>query len=285
MVNIGILIASYNRKDATLECLSILKQCELVAAVNSTTVLFDDGSTDGTSVAIEKYFPDVHIVHGNGDAFWAHSMAQAEKYLMSISDDIDYILWLNDDVKLDPNSIERLITCSERNRNSIIVGAVREPGTHRASYGGFRQHPTKPLKFLSVNPGPHDLVVDTFNGNVVLVPISAARTIGGIDGSYAHALADIDYGMRGRALGISSILAPLTFGDCPRNPTPPWRGIRSEFRAFTNKKGGGHPSSLMRILRKIRPTTWPAHFASIYMSWVYKASKRQIKLYIAQYQK
>ena len=50
--------------------------------------------------------------------------------------------------------------------------------------------------------------VDAMNGNLVLVPRPTAERMGGIDGKFSHALADIDYATRARRLGHRLCLLP-----------------------------------------------------------------------------
>lgn len=276
MNHIGAILSSYNRQAQTLECLSILERSAIAASVDMQIVLFDDGSTDGTPESVKKDFPKVQILHGNGNYFWANSMAHAERHLRKISSEIDYVMWINDDVKLDEDAVLRLLKYANKYSGAIIVGAMRDPVTGETTYGGFRQHNRKPLKFFPVQPTANPQPIDTFNGNLVLVPEPAAHRMGGIDGAYAHALADIDYGLRARNLGIQCLLAPGTYGSCARNPPSPWLGMTSELRTFTSIKGGGNPKSLRRILRKQRPLSWPVHFATIYASWVSRTAIRAV---------
>lgn len=269
-MNLNVLLACHNRKQLTLNCLDRLMVAAVAASARTKIVVFDDGSTDGTDEAIQRLYPAVKIVKGSGSAFWAAGMATAEAEILNMEtlDDSEYLLWLNDDVCLDPDALIRLNDSAMLHPNSIIIGAMRDPGSGLITYSGLAREKWHPLSFKRVLPqSVSSVAVETFNGNLVLVPARVARKLGGIDGSFAHAFADIDYGLRARRAGISISLAPGTFGTCPTNPLPERAGMFAEWRKFVGIKGGGNPSSLVRILRRNAPLTWPLFLASTYALW------------------
>ena len=61
-----VVIPVFNRIQHTTRCLQTL---ERQSCGNFTIVLVDDGSTDGTARLIEKRFPWVHRIAGNG-SWW-----------------------------------------------------------------------------------------------------------------------------------------------------------------------------------------------------------------------
>ncbi len=103
------------------------------------------------------------------------------------------------------------------------MGAVRDPITGLLTYSGFRRRGRHPLQMDLVVPADEPVEVETFNGNVVLVPRSVARKIGPIDGALVHSAADFDYGLRAGEAGLMNSLTPGTVGTCARNTNPsPW---------------------------------------------------------------
>src|SRR5690554_2221576 len=75
--NITVLLTCPNRKIKTLSCLESLFAASIPENYDLEVFLTDDGSTDGTSDAIKKNFPDVNIIKGNGNLFWARGMRLA----------------------------------------------------------------------------------------------------------------------------------------------------------------------------------------------------------------
>jgi GT2 family glycosyltransferase len=263
-----VIVACHNRKELTLRLVrSILDGCQTVGVEVDVTI-FDDGSTDGTGEALRRLAGPLRVLQGTGSAYWAKGMSLAEEDLLSRTDDTDsWIVWLNDDVHLDKDAFHRLALLLTSNPESVIVGAMRDPSSGDVTYSGLHRKGLHPLNFGLAAPGLKPVGVDTFNGNLVLVPISVARELGGIDGGFSHAFADIDYGLRCQRLGIRVLLAPGTFGLCPRNPEPGRSSLREDWSSFRNAKGGGNYLSLRRILRRSNARSWPFILLVTYGLW------------------
>ncbi|GHV57485.1 acetylglucosaminyltransferase [Bacteroidia bacterium] len=210
MNKIAVLLTCHNRKGKTLLCLSSLYNCLLLENQQLDVFLVDDGSTDGTSVAIKEKFPQVTIIQGSGHLFWNRGMFLAWNTAAKTKD-YDYYLWLNDDTSLYSQALQELLVCSElENNQKIICGttcAVNDPS--QITYGGRIIN-----KKEIVMPNGQNQSCDYFNGNVVLVPRSVYRKVGMNDPAFHHALGDFDYGLRARKVEITSIVAPSIIGEC-----------------------------------------------------------------------
>jgi hypothetical protein len=178
-----------------------------------------------------------------------------------------YIVWLNDDVILDRDSFQRMSLITDANSDDIVIGSMRDPESGAVTYSGLRKHGLHPLSFQRVPASSTSQAVEVFNGNLVFVPWSVAVSLGGIDGDYSHALADIDYGLRAKAKGVGVQLAPGTFGTCARNAIPRPRAIAVEWRQFVGPKGPGNPKSMRKILKLTSPKSWPFYFLASYGLW------------------
>jgi hypothetical protein len=179
-------------------------------------------------------------------------------------------------VDVDPDAVGRLVEVARTSPGAIVVGSVREPDG-RVSYSGYRRAGRHPLRLREVLPTHEPQRLDTFNGNLVLIPIPVVQLLDRIDGGFAHQLADVDYGYRARRAGVPMLLAPGTFGTCPTNPVRPSRGALTDWRAFRSAKGGGHPASMRRILRRNAPFTWPFWMAQTYALWWARAAVRSVR--------
>jgi len=273
-----VLMACHNRKALTTEAIRRAQAAAGEAAISIDFTVFDDGSTDGTATALSLLHSGINIVAGDGTAFWARGMAVAEASALTgrrQSPD-DYLVWLNDDVELDIDALLRMRTAVDENPGAILVGAMRDSDGQTVSYSGLNRQGLHPLRFTKVAPNEAAQRVDTFNGNLVIVPIAAARTLGGIDGYFSHALADIDYGLRAARLGVPVLLAAGTFGVCRANPPVPIRAAREDWKVFRGPKGGGNFTSLRRILRKGHRRSWPAYIAVTYLLWWARRSRTLI---------
>jgi GT2 family glycosyltransferase len=67
---VAAIVPVYNRRETTLQALRSLSRIDRTG-VDFRIFIVDDGSTDGTAQAIEKEFPDVVIVHGDGNLHYA----------------------------------------------------------------------------------------------------------------------------------------------------------------------------------------------------------------------
>ena len=262
-----VLVACHNRRDLTVQAITTFAGAASAAGASADFVVFDDGSTDGTAEALDGL--DLHVTRivGDGSAFWSRSMAEAESHVLHTCDDDGYVVWLNDDVDLDRDFLEVALQAAKKFPFAVLVGAMRDPETGRVTYSGLRRGGLHPLNIVRVEPNGTLQAVDTFNGNLVFVPMKLARALGGIDGSLPHYGADIDYGFRVRERGPEILLLPRIVGSCPHNPVPPSGSVMDDWRTFLGVKGGGNFNTMKPILRKMHPHTWFGYAAATYSLW------------------
>lgn len=262
-----VLIACHNRRELTLRAITTAWESARVAGRNVHFYVCDDGSTDGTAEAILQSGAPIHLVRADGNAFWAKGMAIAESVAVADLGDRDWLVWLNDDVVLDADAFARAAIVEEH-PNSIVVGSFRDPLTAEVTYGGYRLRHAKwhPLSTEAVRPGNVPQRIDTFNGNFVAIGVSAFREIGGIDSGFAHAGADIDYGLRARSVGVPVYLLPGTLGTCAGHPNTTGTAIE-DWHHYRSRVGYGNPATLGRLLRKHSPLAWPALLLASHILW------------------
>jgi GT2 family glycosyltransferase len=265
-VSVVALLACHNRRELTLASLASLFAQESDCAVRAVVV--DDGCSDGTGeAALECFGAAVELVRGDGTLFWAGGMARAEAH--AVQSDPDYVLWLNDDVVLAPHALGSLLQTSSSAASAIAVGAVADPTTRQITYTGLRRIDRHPMHFRPMRPTCDPSEVDTFNGNVVLVPRSVYLAVGGIDGAFGHALADLDYALRARRLGFRALLAPSIVGTCSRrDPSGSWRDRSldpaSRWRSAFGPKGVP-PRATARYLRRHGGPLWWVFWSLTYL--------------------
>ena len=210
---IAVLMTCFNRRETTLAGLRSLVAQELPVGQRLRIILVDDGSSDGTSDAVRREFPQVEIIAGDGNLYWVGGTLVAWRAARPA----DYYFWLNDDVELRPGAIRELfrIYGDSADPRTIVVGATCDPDTKKTGTGGIRRKSWYNVHFIDPNGAIQ--MCDAINGNIVLVPRAAEEEIGMMDERYTHIFGDGDYGMRARKAGIPVLLAPQHLGECRLN--------------------------------------------------------------------
>jgi GT2 family glycosyltransferase len=221
MNKISVLITCHNRKDKTLYCLKSLYECVLSIDDKLEIYIVDDGSTDGTSEAIQLKYPNVNIIKGNGSLFWCQGMRLAWQH--AEKEDPDFYLWLNDDTILLPGAISNLLQTYNdfllKDQKLVIVAAsCQDNKTWERSYGGQIRIGGPPLIFKQLDISNTIQYCDTFHGNCVLIPRAVYKKVGILD-KFQHGLGDIDYGLRAKSSGCINVIAPGVLALCEKNNT------------------------------------------------------------------
>ena len=126
--NIAVLLTCHNRKTKTIACLSSFFKATIPTEYELDIFLMDDGSADGTGEAVIELFPQVKVLKGDGNLFWAGGMRLAWKTAMS-EKLYDAYLLINDDVVLDPDFFMYLLeteaySLAQTGKKGIYSGAT-----------------------------------------------------------------------------------------------------------------------------------------------------------------
>ena len=220
-MRIASLITCHNRKAKTRACLDALFQNALPEDYSLNVFLVDDGSADGTELAVRERYPQVRVINGNGSLYWNSGMRVA--FAAAIEKGFNYYLWLNDDTLLYPSAIETLIATAQdlqtkQGKSVIVVGSTQDANDGHLTYGGLiRPHTWKATTFTLAAPRDVPVECETMNGNCVLIPCEVAQAVGNLEPKFAHAMGDLDYGLRARYAGFS-VWAMVGFaGTCSNN--------------------------------------------------------------------
>jgi GT2 family glycosyltransferase len=261
----------FNRRETTIQCLRQVFDQEL-DDVELEVYLVDDGSSDGTTPAVLEQFPMVTVIQGTGTLYWTGGTCAAEEAAWPT--DPDYLLWLNDDVRLDRRAIRTLIEAAEVSANrAIVVGSCADPDTGAPLYGGYRRtNRRRPLQLCRVSPSGDLEQLDAMNGNVVLIPSAVRDSVGPLDRRFSHNMADLDYGFRARDAGWNVVLASQFVGTCPPNPSKArWRDpavpLRERLRAVKSFRGLP-PTEWLIFTHRHCGWRWPRYFVSPYIRTV-----------------
>lgn len=216
-MKVAVLVCSYNRVKVTLECLRSLKREIKVASFHYDIYLTDDNSPDRTGHYVRNKYPDIHVLNGTGDLYWGGGMNMSWEYA-SGHGGYDFVLWLNDDMKLVEGALVSLekdvINLSRINKSFNLVGTCIGKSTPECiTYGGRNS------KGEIIVPNGSPKPCHIFNGNFVLIGTDVQSKLGFIDEIFTHSLGDFDYSLRSLQAGFSSWVCSEIVAQCDRNDT------------------------------------------------------------------
>ena len=270
---IAVLLATFNRRDKTLACLSSLFAQKSLEEVNIDVYLTDDNSTDGTQDAIKSNFSDVNVLKGTGSLFWAGGMRNSWSEASKRSP--DYYLLLNDDTILDEFAVNKLLSFEVKHPDelpAICVGSTFDPLTRRISYGGqklFNKHKIQSFTVFSEN---EYLECDMANANIMLVPKAVFDNAGMLSEAYTQSIADFDYSLRASKLGFKVIVIPGVLGYCTDDHGNNWKSsnhsLRERIRYLKSPKGLAY-SEYLHFIKVHFPKHLTAAFLKLWLKTLF----------------
>ncbi len=209
--NVFIIIPVHNRKDFTRNCLLSLRKQTFQ---NFTAVVIDDGSSDGTSKMIQKEFPEVVLLHGDGNLWWAGATNLGVKHVLKNATLRDYVLTMNDDVTVRSNYLEILLECASKHKRSLIGSIALNNGDDSIIEDGGIKINWYTVKFNWLTRGrkyktvmdeePSVKPVDVLSGRGTLIPVEAFQKVGLYDFvRLPHYGADYEFSHRAKKKGYN----------------------------------------------------------------------------------
>ncbi len=215
VMKIAIVIPVFNRKETTLNC---LKQLESVDFCGNEidVVVVDDGSTDGTEVAISEIFPVVTVLHGDGDLWWTGAINKGIEYAMA--SDFDGVLLLNDDLDLNNDFICELLHVVKNNPDVLVSSlklVKRKNGCLEIITAGFKVEGTM-RKVVNNKQGEVYVEANTssveeceiLTGASLYIPRKVFEVVGLMDfKNFPHNWGDIEFTRRASLAGFRCLVA------------------------------------------------------------------------------
>jgi GT2 family glycosyltransferase len=118
---VGIVVVTWNGLQDTIACLTSLRQ---LSYHNKTVFLIDNGSRDNTVVTVKQYFPEVQVIENQTNTGYAHANNQGISRAKELG--CDWILLLNNDVIMSPDSLSVMIAVGTSDEKYGIVGPVMQ---------------------------------------------------------------------------------------------------------------------------------------------------------------
>lgn len=252
--SVGIVIATYNRKQELQECLSYVFKLKWSSIY---ICIVDDGSTDGTWEMLLQEYPNISKIRGDGNLWWAGATNKGIEHCLSKG--CEYILLLNPDTLIRSDTASHLVTISQINNNAITASVVvRSDDFNTVWWAGcdkwapiqrwlpiwctkyFFKQGTK-LDKLPENP----YYTSEAHGRGVLIPRNVFKTIGFYDEYFLPQYgADTDFSYRATRAGFSILVVPkakvsLHVDNTGREVSDVFhKAILGYWRFLTNRKNG-----------------------------------------------
>lgn len=239
MEKIAVLLTCFNRKDKTVRALKSLSTAfEKAPSLEYHIFLTDDGSTDGTADAVRAEYPNLTIIQGDGNLFWANGMRSSWK--KAREKDYDAYFLINDDTAFYPHCLEELLRAHEFSMNTyskggIYIGCTEDEEKGIPTYSGSTIANKWLYKLRRLTPNGKFQQVDLGNANIMLVPAEVVDKIGILSPGFAHGKADYDYTYRARKKNIPVLISSRFCGHCTYDHVDYYEGFEKLSRTDRKK--------------------------------------------------
>jgi GT2 family glycosyltransferase len=130
----------------------------------------------------------------------------------------DYLFVFNDDVFFYNNTFDILLNTSQKQKNSLVSGAICDPISKEISYGGYSLgNFFYPLRLKRNKDLSENNFLDTCNMNALIIPKSVLVEYGFLSPIFRHSIADIEFGLRIGKVGHPILMTSKVVGECSRN--------------------------------------------------------------------
>jgi GT2 family glycosyltransferase len=222
-IKVCVVIPVHNRRDITLLCLRSLSRINR-DGLDVHVIIVDDGSTDGTSEAIKKEFPEVEIIKGDGNLWFTEGTNVGVRAALKYEP--KYILMMNDDQVFDKNFLKYMVETAEKHERSV-VGALlllwdmphkvfQVAPVWKTWLGGWRHWRQQTVWSVPKKAWEVDLIV----GNCVLVPTAAIKECGLMNSKKFPNFGDAEYTPRLKRKGWKLLIEPRSRVFIQPNTTP-----------------------------------------------------------------
>ncbi|HVN85503.1 MAG TPA: glycosyltransferase family 2 protein, partial [Candidatus Binatia bacterium] len=195
-----VAIISWNRVAEVCTCIDSVAS---VAYPNYELLVVDNASRDATVATVRERFPHVTVLRNERNLGYAGGSNVAFRYALDRG--ADYVLLLNQDVRVAPDLIDRLVEAAESDSRIAIAGAknrlMDNPAYTWGRYGILNWGPMLVYtrgRYERDYDEPGITDVDWVIGNGCLLRCATLREIGPFDEEFFHFNEDVDWCTRAR---------------------------------------------------------------------------------------
>ena len=282
-------MTSHNRKVKTLSCLENIYSQESITGIHFGIYLVDANSTDGTAEAVNSEYPDVNLIKGSGDLFWAGGMRLAWREVINSNKNFDYYLLLNDDTLLLADALKNLFADFNflKEEKCIFIGSTKDRVTGEFSYGGRLLKNSYNSNAEIVKPnGSSPQLCHLGNANIMLVPKLVVDSIGILSDDYTHGIADYDYTLKAKKAGIPSYICSYYCGYCADDHGVNWKSadhsLRERIQYLYSHKGLSYKEYLVYIKKFFPfylPQAWLLLWTKTFFPFLWESRKKKLQVH------
>jgi GT2 family glycosyltransferase len=207
---VAVVIVAWNHADEVARC---LESCADLDYEPLHVIVVDNASADDTVAVVRARFPSVTLVENARNLGYAGGSNAG--FARALADGADYVLLLNQDVRVTPQLVRALVAVIESDPRIAIAGAknllMDDPSRTWGCYGRLTWGP-----MLVETVGRFELDrddrsttdVDWVIGNGCLLRAAALRAIGPFDAELFHLQEDVEWCTRARRRGLRVVYVP-----------------------------------------------------------------------------
>jgi GT2 family glycosyltransferase len=209
---VAVVVLSWNGRSDTLACLESLAHVDWDPL---TTIVVDNGSTDGTSEAVLDRFPEVVILRSEENLGFAEGNNYGLRTAFAAG--AEYALVLNNDTIVDRGLIAALAGEAERrpDAGALCPMMYYTDPPDRIWYAGARfdarrVHNGRHTGYGDRDTGQYDATreIGRATGAAMLVPRRVVEDVGYLDGRLFIQVEDVEWSLRMRAAGYRILFVP-----------------------------------------------------------------------------
>ena len=211
---VAIVVLNHNGKELLLQCLQCI---EAVDYRPLSTIVIDNGSTDGSAEEARRRYPGIHLVPVGYNAGVSGGRNVGIRYVEEHLH-AKYILFLDNDTQIEPDAVREFVAAADQDARIGLVApkAFRKRGDSRLlSAGGMGFNPyTGGLRDVAsgtIDRGQFDQSGDVQAGPgfAFLVRRAVYRKIGLFDETFnPYGWEDVDFSLRAGKAGFRIVYAP-----------------------------------------------------------------------------
>jgi GT2 family glycosyltransferase len=213
LIHVAIVLLSLNQREKTLRCI------ESLVAIDYSRyriILWDNGSTDGTSAAVTSAYPDVLVHHHYENVGVATGRNSAVAQLRWQFNPL-YLLFLDNDMTVEPDFLGRLVApFAGEPHLAQTTGKIRDMYDKRRLYGAggcrvqFWLGNTRHNGYGELDTGQYDHIRRCLpSGGCMLVRTDIFDELGGFSSLYdPYGPEDLDFGLCVKKAGYYGLFVP-----------------------------------------------------------------------------